>query len=307
MRPDGQAAPRSRHADLQVPMLARVFAKRPRTHRAVGYRADAVSASGEGALLEFDLPGKALSERGAGMVHIGTSGWSYDHWHGVLYPPGIPARERLDYYLARYRTVELNSSYYRWPADSAFARWGRRTPEGFQMSVKAPGLLTHVRRLYSPERWLHRIRRGLARLGGRRGALLVQLPPGFEYDHARLAYFLAKVSPDLRIALEFRHPSWHRESVFHLLEEHGAAYCVMSGAHLPCVLRATAGFVYVRLHGPDHHHLYAGSYPEEDLRWWADRIREWVAGGKEVFVYFNNDGGGNAVRNADTLRGLLHC
>ena len=79
----------------------------------------------------------------------------------------------------------------------------------------------------------------------------------------------------------------------------------MSGAGLPCVLEATAPFVYVRFHGPDHHHLYAGSYSDEDLAWWADRIREWHHGGREVYAYFNNDGDGHAVRNALTLRRLL--
>src|SRR3712207_2795073 len=109
----------------------------------------------------------------------------------------------------------------------------------------------------------------------------------------------------MRVAVEFRHASWHDEAVYALLESHGAAYCVMSGAQLPCVLRATAPFVYVRLHGPDHEHLYAGSYSDGDLRWWADRIREWDASGRDVFAYFNNDGDGNAVRNAATLRHLL--
>src|SRR3712207_9351822 len=80
------------------------------------------------------------------------------------------------------------------------------------------------------------------------------------------------------------------DPVLELLQRHGAAYCVMSGAQLPCVLRATAPFVYVRLHGPDHEHLYAGSYSDDDLRWWADRIREWDASGRDVFAYFNNDG-----------------
>jgi uncharacterized protein YecE (DUF72 family) len=107
------------------------------------------------------------------------------------------------------------------------------------------------------------------------------------------------------VAMEFRHPSWHDEAVFALLERHGAAYCVMSGAKLPCLLRATADFVYVRMHGPDTDNLYAGSYRDDDLRWWADRIREWSSAGKEVYVYFNNDGFGHAVRNAATLRGLL--
>ena len=109
----------------------------------------------------------------------------------------------------------------------------------------------------------------------------------------------------MRTTVELRHPSWVDDRVFELLERHHAAYCVMSGAGLPCVLRATAPFVYVRLHGPDTEHLYAGSYSEADLRWWADRAREWQASGKEVYVYFNNDGHGNAVRNADTLLQLL--
>jgi uncharacterized protein YecE (DUF72 family) len=238
-------------------------------------------------------------------IHIGTSGWSYAHWQDVLYPPHIRPEQRLDYYLGHFATVELNSSYYRWPSDAAFRRWQQRMPEGFLLSVKAPGLLTHRQRLYSPERWLQRIRHSLSLLGDRRGVLLVQLAPTFEYDYARLAYFLAQLPADLKVALEFRHASWHQDEIFALLEQHHVAYCIMSGAHLPCVLRATTRFVYVRLHGPDPHHLYAGSYSDDDLRWWAERIREWAGSGREIYAYFNNDGGGNAVRNAQTLKWLL--
>ncbi|MCY7352550.1 MAG: DUF72 domain-containing protein [Cytophagaceae bacterium] len=238
-------------------------------------------------------------------IHIGTSGWSYDHWHSVLYPHGIPPHERLDHYLWHYCTTELNSSYYRWPKEAAFASWKARLPSGFVLSVKAPSLLTHVQRLYGPERWLIRIAGSLRRLGDRFGVLLVRLSPKMEFDYDRLAYFLAQVPWGLRVTVEFRHPSWHQEATFQLLERHNAAYCIMSGAHLPCILRATASFVYVRLHGPDQHGLYGGSYSDDDLRWWADRIREWSYSGREVFVYFNNDGGGNAVRNAATLKGIL--
>lgn len=238
-------------------------------------------------------------------IHIGTSGWSYGHWTGVLYPEGLPVQRRLDAYIARFRTVELNASYYRWPSDAAFASWRRRLPSDFLLTVKAPGALTHVKRLYGPEPWLTRIKGGLSRLGPNRGVLLVQLPPGAAIDESRLAYFLAHVPPALRVAVEFRNASWNTEAVFHLLERHGAAYCVMSGARLPCILRATAPFVYVRLHGPDTHSLYAGSYSDDDLRWWSDRIREWDGAGRDVFVYFNNDGEGNAVRNALTLKRLV--
>ena len=236
------------------------------------------------------------------LAHVGTSGWSYPHWDGVLYPPGTLARDRLPHYLTKFRTAELNSSFYQWPTDRAFAAWSRRLPADFRLSVKAPRGLTHVKRLYAPEAWVARIATGLEKLGGERAVLLVQLSPKFGYDYTRLAYFLGQIPAGLRTAVEFRHPSWHRDDVFALLERHGVAYCVMSGAGLPCVLRATADFVYVRLHGPDNHHLYAGSYSDDDLRWWADRVREWLAQGRDVFAYFNNDGGGNAVRNAATLR-----
>ncbi len=238
-------------------------------------------------------------------IHVGTSGWSYGHWDGVLYPPGTRLHERLGHYVRRFPTVELNASFYRWPKLSTFAGWRRRLPAGFQMSVKAPRGLTHGRQLYAPEQWLERIAAGWHELGDKRAVLLVQLGPGQVRDDARLAYFLGLVPTWIRVAVELRHPSWHHDEVFELLERHGAAYCVMSGAGLPCVLRATAPFVYVRLHGPDDNHLYAGSYPVDSLRWWADRIGEWDAQGRDVYVYCNNDGDGNAVRNAETLRALI--
>ncbi|MCT9868424.1 DUF72 domain-containing protein [Paenarthrobacter aurescens] len=238
-------------------------------------------------------------------IHIGTSGWSYAHWEGVLYPPGLPPSKRLAHYAARFSTVELNASFYRWPRDTSFASWRDRLPAGFALSVKAPRGLTHAKKLYGPEVWVERIIRCWHGLGDKRAVLLVQLPPGFARDDARLDYFLAALPHWIRVAVEFRHDSWDHPDVYALLESHAAAYCIMSGANLPCILRATAPFVYVRLHGPDHQHLYGGSYSDDDLRWWADRIREWSGSGKDVYAYFNNDGGGNAVRNADTLRWLL--
>ena len=236
---------------------------------------------------------------------VGTSGWSYDHWDDVLYPPGLPAARRLQHYTAEFRTVELNASFYRWPRTAAFAGWRRRLPEGFRMTVKAPRGLTHGRRLYSPEQWVERITAGLHELGDRRGPLLVQLPPAMPRDDARLDYFLGRLPDWIPVAVELRHPTWQADEVFGLLAHHGAAYVVMSGAGLPCVLRATAPFVYVRLHGPDHDHLYAGSYSGTDLGWWADRFREWGGQGRDVYAYFNNDGGGNAVRDARELRRQL--
>jgi uncharacterized protein YecE (DUF72 family) len=236
---------------------------------------------------------------------IGTSGWSYAHWHGVLYPPETKSHERLSRYVGSFDTVELNASFYRWPRPSAFASWRTRLPAGFELAVKAPRGLTHARRLLQPEEWLDRMAAGLHELAGRRGPLLVQLPPTMQRDDDRLTWFLARVPAWMRPVLEFRHPSWIDDEVFAILERHHSAYCVMSGARLPCVLRATAQVVYVRLHGPDPDALYAGSYSAEDMAWWADRIREWQQQGKDVYAYFNNDGGGNAVRDAWALREAL--
>jgi uncharacterized protein YecE (DUF72 family) len=238
-------------------------------------------------------------------VHIGTSGWSYGHWDGVLYPPGTPPRARLEHYVRQFGTVELNASFYRWPSAETFGGWRRRLPDGFQLSVKAPRGLTHAKKLQAPEEWTRRITTGLHELGDKRGIFLVQLGPNQRRDDTRLAHFLDLLPDWFRTSVEFRHPSWHDEQVFDLLERRGVAYCVMSGAQLPCVLRATASFVYLRMHGPDPDHLYAGSYPRDSLAWWADRVREWNGQGREVYVYFNNDGEGNAVRDAKTLRSLL--
>lgn len=105
--------------------------------------------------------------------------------------------------------------------------------------------------------------------------------------------------------MELRHPSWDINDVYRLLERHNAAYCITRGAHLACNLQATASFVYIRLHGPDHNHLDAGSYSDTDIVWWTERIKEWSASGRDAYAYFNNDGHGNAVRNAERLRHSL--
>lgn len=173
------------------------------------------------------------------------------------------------------------------------------------MSVKAPRGLTHARKLLEPEDWVARIATGWHELGDRRAVLLIQLRPGQARDDVRLDWFLRLLPGWIQVAVEFRHPSWVNDDVFALLAGRGAAYCVMSGAQLPCVLRVTAPFAYVRLHGPDDHHLYGGSYSDGSLAWWADRIREWEHHGTDVLAYFNNDGGANAVRNVRTLRAML--
>jgi uncharacterized protein YecE (DUF72 family) len=238
-------------------------------------------------------------------VRIGTSGWSYNHWKDVLYRPGLPAVRRLGRYTEVFDTVELNASFYRWPKDSTFAGWRDQLPDGFTMSVKAHRGLTHYRRLASPGPWIERFESCWQVLGDRHGMLLLQLHPEQRRDDARLDLFLAGVPVSIRVAVELRHPSWNDSEVFNLLERHRAAYVVMSGANLACVPRATTDQVYVRMHGPEPASMYTGSYTADDLRWWADRIGSWDSEGRDVWMYFNNDLGGHAVRNALSLQELL--
>ena len=240
------------------------------------------------------------------VVRIGTSGWSYDHWAGVLYPPKLPAARRLAVYVDEFDTVELNASFYRWPEPTTFAQWRDRLPDGFAMTVKAPRGLTHARRLRSPEEWIERIAGGWAELGSRRAALLVQLHPAQQRDDERLDHFLTAMPDSIPVAMELRHPSWDDPAVYDLLRGHGAAYVVMSGPGLPCVVAATAQLAYLRLHGPGGEAMYTGSYDTADLCRWAAEIRSWDAEGRDVLVYFNNELGGHAVRNAQELRAMLN-
>ena len=173
------------------------------------------------------------------------------------------------------------------------------------MTVKAPRGLTHARRLGSPEQWIERIAAGWDALGNRRAALLVQLHPAQQRDDERLDHFLSAVPDSIPVAMELRHPSWDDPAVYDLLRGHGAAYVVMSGPGLPSVVTATAGLAYLRLHGPGEEAMYSGSYDTEELRRWAREIRAWDAEGRDVLVYFNNDLGGHAVRNAQELRSML--
>ena len=237
-------------------------------------------------------------------IRIGTSGWSYDHWTEVLYPPKMPVAKRLARYVEEFDTVELNASFYRWPRDATFAGWRERLPAGFTMSVKAHRGLTHFRRLTSPEPWVERFERCWHALAERREALLVQLHPDVERDDARLDHFLGCMPDWIRVAMELRHPSWDAPEVYELLEHHHAAYVVMSGAGLRRIMRATSDLVYIRMHGPADA-MYQGSYSGDELRWWADQVAEWHGEGRRVLVYFNNDPGGHAVRNAWELKRLV--
>ncbi|WP_017932819.1 DUF72 domain-containing protein [Nocardioides sp. Iso805N] len=239
-------------------------------------------------------------------VHLGTSGWTYDHWAGSFYPDGLAKARWRDFYAERFDTVELNASFYRWPGIKPFEGWSRSLPDGFRMAVKASRWLSHGRRLRDPDgAWARRLTEAVHALGERAGPVLVQLPDDFERDDDRLEAFLGTMPADVPVAMELRHASWDHDEVAAVLERHRAAYVVTHGTGLHTVLRATAPFVYCRWHGPTNRPRYAGRYSPAELRQWAERIDTWRRQGREVWGYFDNDGGGNAPADALALRELL--
>jgi uncharacterized protein YecE (DUF72 family) len=236
-------------------------------------------------------------------LRIGTSGWVYRHWRGVFYPPGLPGREQLEFYAARFPTVEVNYSFYRLPERTVFEGWRRQAPPGFCFAVKASRFLTHMKKLKDPEEPLARLMERAGGLEEDLGPVLFQLPHTWRADVPRLRAFLAALRPyaPQRFAFEFRHQSWLVGPVYEALEGAGVALCLPDSPSLPLDVRLTAPWTYVRLHGG----RWGVGYSDEELATWAGRLRGFLAGGADAYVYFNNDPEGHAVRDATRLRDLL--
>lgn len=236
-------------------------------------------------------------------IRIGTSGWHYGHWLGSFYPRGTPARDMLACYARSFDTVEINNSFYRLPSRKALETWRARTPEGFVFAVKASRFITHMKKLKDPGQSCSRFFAVVAALGDRLGPILFQLPPAWRVDAGRLDDFLAALPTANRYAFEFRDETWFCEPVYRTLRRHGAALCVyhLEGRLSP--MRHTAGFDYVRLHGPEGR--YGGSYDDATLGRWAQTFRRWRRQGRDVYCYFDNDQKGYAPSDAARLRALL--
>ena len=261
---------------------------------------------------------------------IGTSGWQYRHWRGVLYPEGLPQRRWLEHYAQRYRCLEVNNAFYRLPERSVFEGWRDQTPDGFVVAVKVSRYLTHIKRLRDPEEPVSRLLDRAAGLGDRLGPFLLQLPPNLRADPERLDACLAAFGHEVRVAVEPRHESWWTNDVRDVLARHQAALCWADRKGEPIApLWATAEWGYVRLHEGTADPW--PSYGKEALAAWLDRIEQAWPGaraqsggsgtpraevrgaaaegraggaGPDVFVFFNNDQRGRAVRDADQLANL---
>ena len=240
-------------------------------------------------------------------LYIGTSGWSYKHWSEVFYPKDIKPDKYLEFYITKFACVELNSSFYHLPLKTTVSGWMRRTPGTFMFCPKMSRLITHQLQLANAEGALQKFFDVFEGMKTRLGPVLIQLPPGLSYDKPLISGFFNLLRDNYshyRIAVEIRNKSWINESFFDLLSQYGVAFVIAdSGNRYPYYEAVTADFVYLRFHGREQ--LYASDYSESDLKLFAEKIINWLYEGKEVWVFFNNDYHGFAIKNAERLREII--
>ena len=209
----------------------------------------------------------------------GTSGFSYKEWLGKFYPEKLPGDAMLRYYAERLKTVEINNTFYRMPAESMLARWVAEVPARFEFTLKAPRRITHEKRLREAEPDVAEFLRRAGALGEKLGVILFQLPPYLKKDLPRLKDFLALLPAGRRAAFEFRNESWHAEDVYAALRERGAMLCVTDTEEGDTPLVSTSDWGYLRLRRTH--------YDDIELRAWADRIATQPLA--RTYVYFMHE------------------
>jgi len=239
----------------------------------------------------------------SGYIHVGTSGWHYQHWKGPFYPQGISQNQYLPYYADYLQTVEINNTFYRLPEKDTISNWKKSVPSDFIFCPKASRFITHTRRLRDTRQAVSRFFSRVELLEEKLGPVLFQFPPHWKLNLERLTEFLASLPGKYRYAFEFRDPDWFSDRVEELLRKNEAAFCIYDFQGRRSPLALTARFVYVRLHGPDG--AYRGNYRDQDLEYWATSFQDWASRNLEVFCFFDNDQSGYAVQNALRLKEII--
>jgi len=256
-----------------------------------------------------------------GEILIGTSGYYYDDWKGVFYPEHLPKGEYLSYYSARFKTLELNYSYYRIPDTRQSRQMVEKAGSRLEFTIKAFRGLTHEIGEKSMDRVLPLFIKGISPFieGKQLGALLIQFPQSFHYTVENRYYVktILEALADLPVAVEFRQKEWLRDSVFRALEGMHAAFVCVDEPSLPSLIPpiaiATSDIGYIRFHGRNKNDWYGTDsktrydylYSEDELSEWTTRIHNLASKTKKLFIFFNNHAKAQAVNNAKTLINML--
>lgn len=145
---------------------------------------------------------------------VGTCAWQHADWDGHFYPAALPKAKQLAYYARFHNAVEVDSSFYRVPSAASVDRWREETPDRFMFALKAPQTLTHDAALSLDNETARRDWEAflavVQRLGPKLGVVLLQLGPRVSIlDFERLRRVGETVPPGMRVAVEFRHRTWH--------------------------------------------------------------------------------------------------
>jgi uncharacterized protein YecE (DUF72 family) len=222
-------------------------------------------------------------------LYVGTSGYSYKEWKGTFYPEDLPDKQMLHYYGERFRSVEINNTFYRMPKPSVLEGWAAEVPADFLFVLKASQHITHTKRLKEAADSVAYLLKVAGALKERLGPLLFQLPPFLKKDAPRLREFLALLPTECRAAFEFRHQSWFDSEVIDLLREHRAALCIAEAENdLVIPFESTADWGYLRLRRPD--------YGDAELKDWGERVRQ--KGWQDAFVFFKHEEAGKGPKMA---------
>jgi len=238
------------------------------------------------------------------QIHIGTSGWHYDHWKGSFYPETLPRTNYLEYYADNFHTLEINNSFYQMPQEKTLVQWRNSVRDEFIFSIKASRYITHIKKLKDGKQIIPPFLKKVEVLGSRLGPVLFQLPPQWRYNLERLNSFLKALPTGSRYAFEFRDSSWFNPRTYDALAMHNAGFCIYSVANRTTPQEVTADFIYIRLHGTKGSNQ--GKYDEAVLEQWADRVFDWAGIGKEIFCYFDNDESGYAAQDAAKLQEMIN-
>ena len=223
------------------------------------------------------------------MIYIGTSGYFYKNWIGDFYPLDLPKSRYFEYYVKFFNSLELNSTFYRFPKTSTIKSWKYKIKNNFKLSIKANRIITHTKKLNCNEDYLNKFIETASILQEKLGVILFQLPPSLKYDLERLEKFVSKLNKNLKYAIEFRNKSWYNENTYQILKNHNIAL-VWHDFNQEFIFEKTADFEYVRFHG--YSGKYKGSYPEDILKEILNKLNN------EAYVYFNNTDDNSAFKDA---------
>ncbi len=251
------------------------------------------------------------------MIYVGTSGYSYEDWVGTIYPPGTDKRDMLRAYVEKFKTVELNFTYYRQPSARTIEAIVRKLPPDFRLFAKTNSETTHKLNREAAEPFKEGMRP--ASEAGALAGVLAQFPYSFKNTPESREYLkqLAEDFAGFNLVVEFRNRGWSKMSTLDLLREHALGFCCVDEPHelglMPPVAEATTDIAYVRFHSRDEKKWYGKGakerynylYSEAELAEWKPKVQKLDDISDAVYVFFNNCHAGHAAVNAEQFRSML--